>query len=289
MIDQWVLGERAALDYSEHDRQALLDRLRALYSADYIDTWRRALNQLSVQAFADLSQALTVLEHITGPAAPMRRLLEAVREQSVIYPQVAVAAGIDEQGAAQHAAAQLQAQGIRRAFNGLSGMLAGEGDKPSYYDETIKAISAMQDYAKSVQDSPNRGKAALALVTSRFTQTEPDPIANVQRIASGLPEPLNQQVRDLAEHTAQVLTVAALRELEKRWQVDVYSFFRRAWRVAIRSGCVPRMQHWKTSRRSLAPKAACRRSRRSIWTSSSRTYPTRCTAASSAINWSGGR
>jgi len=225
MIDQWVLGERAALDYSEHDRQALLDRLRALYSADYIDTWRRALNQLSVQPFADLSQALTVLEHITGPAAPMRRLLEAVREQSVIYPQVAVAAGNDERGAAQHAAAQLQAQGIRRAFNGLSGMLAGEGDKPSYYDETIKAISAMQDYAKSVQDSPNRGKAALALVTSRFTQTEPDPIANVQRIASGLPEPLNQQVRDLAEHTAQVLTVAALRELEKRWQVDVYSFF----------------------------------------------------------------
>lgn len=222
LIDQWVLGERRSIDYSEADRQALTDRLRALYSADYVDSWRRALNQFAVTDFADLAQATSVLEQVTGPAAPMRRLLEAVRDNSVIYPQ---AAGTDAKTVLA-GAVQQQAVGIQRAFAGLSGMLSAEGDKPSYYEETLQAISAVHDYAKAVQDNPNRGKAALGAVMARFTQAEPDPIRNLQRIASGLPEPLNRQVRHLADQSAQVLMVAALRELEQRWEADVYSVYR---------------------------------------------------------------
>jgi len=38
MIDQWALGERGQLDYSDADREALSERLRNLYSADFIDS-----------------------------------------------------------------------------------------------------------------------------------------------------------------------------------------------------------------------------------------------------------
>jgi type VI secretion system protein ImpL len=40
-----------------------------------------------------------------------------------------------------------------------------------------------------------------------------------------LPEPINHQVRKLADQTAKVLNVEALRELERRWDAEVYSFF----------------------------------------------------------------
>lgn len=221
LIDQWVLGERRHLDYSEVDRQALTERLRALYSADYIDSWRRVLNQFSVTEFSDLTHALSVLEQVTGPAAPIRRLLETVRGNTMIYPQVA-----DSEKQSQPAQqARDQAMGIYRSFAGLSGMLDVQGDKPSYYDETLQAISAVYDYAKAVQDNSNRGRAALAVALSRFSEKDPDPIRNLQRIATGLPEPLNRQVRQLAEQTSQVLMVMALQELEQRWGAEVYSVY----------------------------------------------------------------
>jgi type VI secretion system protein ImpL len=221
LVDQWVLGERRTLDYSEVDRQALTERLRALYSADYIDSWRRVLNQFSVTEFTDLTHALSVLEQVTGPAAPMRRLLETVRSNTLIYPQP-----LDNEKAPQgDQQGRAQAMGIYRSFAGLSGMLDVQGDKPSYYDETLQAVSAVYDYVKAVQDNPNQGKAALAVALSRFSEKEPDPIRNLQRVATGLPDPLNRHVRQLADQTSQVLMVMALRELEQRWDAEVYGVY----------------------------------------------------------------
>lgn len=62
--------------------------------------------------------------------------------------------------------------------------------------------------------------------------TGQDPIGTLQRIATGLPEPISHQVRKLADQTAQVLNVEALRELERRWDADVYSFSSNAWQAA---------------------------------------------------------
>jgi type VI secretion system protein ImpL len=53
--------------------------LHNLYSADYIDSWRRALNAFTVADFRDLDHGVTILEQLTGPAAPLQRLLETVK------------------------------------------------------------------------------------------------------------------------------------------------------------------------------------------------------------------
>lgn len=229
MIDAWVLGERQKLDYSEEDRKVLTERVRTLYSADYVDSWRRALNALAVTDFRDLSHGVAVLEQVTGPAAPLRRLLESVRDNTVIYPPLAAAgtslAVAEVKQPQSDEAGQRQAAGIRRAFAGLSDLLTDKGERPSYYDETQQAILAVYDYAKAVQDQPDRGKAALNAVLKRFSMTGPDPIATLQRVATGLPEPMNQQVRHLADQTSQVLVFEALRELEKRWDTEIYSFY----------------------------------------------------------------
>ena len=70
MVDEWALGERGQLDYSDADRAALSERLRNLYSADFIDSWRRALNAFSVADFRDLDHGVAILQQFTGPAAP---------------------------------------------------------------------------------------------------------------------------------------------------------------------------------------------------------------------------
>lgn len=226
MIDQWVLGERQRLDYSDEDRNVLTQRIRALYSADYVDSWRRALNQFAVTDFDDLSHGVAVLEQVTGPAAPLRRLLETLRDNSVIYPGVPLAEGQAPLKLDKVPEGQQQAAGIRRAFSSLSELITARGEQPSYYEETLRSVSAVYDYAKAVHDNPDPGKAALKTVLNRFSLGGADPIANLQRVAVGLPEPLNQQVKKLADQTSQVLVIAALRELEKRWDSEIYSFYR---------------------------------------------------------------
>ncbi|RWU19106.1 type VI secretion system membrane subunit TssM [Pseudomonas alkylphenolica] len=227
MIDQWALGERSQLDYSHADRDALTERVRNLYSADYIDSWRRALNAFTVTDFRDLNHGVSVLEHMTGPAAPLLRLLETVRDNTAIHVLPAVQK--EQVPAAVLANADSvetqQAAGIRRTFSGLNSLLEPKGEQPSYYDETLSAIGAVYDYAKAVQDSSDRGKSALQVVLQRFAMDGPDPIGTLQRVATGLPEPVRQQVRKVADQTARVLNVEALRELERRWDADVYSFF----------------------------------------------------------------
>lgn len=225
MIDQWVLGERQRLDYSEEDRKVLTQRLRALYSADYVDSWRRALNQFAVTDFQDLSHGVAVLEQVTGPAAPLRRLLETLRDNTVIYPALPLVDGQPATSLEPVSDAQQQAAGIRRAFVSLAELITPQGERPSYYEEALRSVTAVYDYAKAVHDNPDPGKAALKTVLSRFALEGADPIANLQRVAVGLPEPLNQQVRKLADQTSQVLVIAALRELEKRWDSDIYSFY----------------------------------------------------------------
>ncbi|MFB4394590.1 MULTISPECIES: type VI secretion system membrane subunit TssM [unclassified Pseudomonas] len=228
MIDQWALGEREHLDYSDADREALAQSIRTLYGADYINSWRRALNAFAIADFNDLNHGVSILEQLTGPAAPLHRLLETVRENTFMLPVVPAGRGLDASALVEvqvDTPDQQQALGIRRAFLGLGSMLEAEGDKPSYYDETLGAIVAVHDYAKAVQDSSDPGRAALQAVLQRFSMTGPDPIGTLQRVASGLPEPVRQQVRKLAEQTALVLNIKALRELERRWDVEVYSFF----------------------------------------------------------------
>ena len=201
LIDLWTLGERQRIDYSEADKQVLAERVRALYRGDYIDTWQRGLNQLEVVDFNDLSQAVTVMGTVISPEAPLRRLVETVRDNA--GPMAA----------------------IERPFAPLADLLVAKGDKPPYLDESMAAISRVHDTLKTVHDSPEPGKAALAVVLDRFALKGVDPIGNLQRVAVGLPEPLNRQVKKLADESSQVLLIEALKELERRWETDVYRYY----------------------------------------------------------------
>lgn len=228
MVDQWALGERNQLDYSDADREALTERIRNLYGADYIDSWRRALQSFAVADFHDVNHAVSILAQLTGPAAPLHRLLETVRDNTSLSSLPGTDQAQDKTDLLKPvgtAPEQQQAIEIRRAFAGLNAMLHATDDKPSYYDETLVAITAVHDYARAVRDSPDLGKAALHAVLRRFSMTGHDPIGTLQRVAAGLPEPINQHVKKVAEQTAQVLNVEALRELERRWDADVYRFF----------------------------------------------------------------
>ncbi|HFL2187281.1 TPA: ImcF-related family protein [Pseudomonas putida] len=109
----------------------MTERLHNLYSADYIDSWRRALNAFTVADFRDLDHGVTVLQQLTGPAAPLQRLLDTVRDNT----SLASPAGVEVTGelntlpSATGKHEQQQALAIQRAFAGLGAMLQATGER----------------------------------------------------------------------------------------------------------------------------------------------------------------
>ncbi|ENM3775066.1 type VI secretion system membrane subunit TssM, partial [Vibrio cholerae] len=61
LIDSWVLGQSKTAQFSEADKQALREKIRDLYVADYTNTWRAALNEIDVKYFNDINDAVMVL------------------------------------------------------------------------------------------------------------------------------------------------------------------------------------------------------------------------------------
>ena len=225
MIDQWTLGLRNDLTYSQEDKRELTTSVRNLYTADYIATWRRAMNSPEVVAFRDLDHAVEVLDVVSGAAEPLRRLVDSIRTNTTIYEAPATGKSAADTKLANEQD-RAQARRIEREFAPLVQVLAASGDKPAYLDEVNRAVLALHDVLKAVQDAPDRGQAALDAVLRRAQPDGNDAFFTMRRIANGLPGPLSQQVNRLADESARVLMLEALHELERRWERDVHSFYR---------------------------------------------------------------
>ncbi len=222
VIDQWVLGERDTVKYSEEDKKQLSDAIRSLYINDYLDTWKRTLGLLKVKHFNHIGDASEVLEKLTGPTDPLRRLIEAVKQNAEIYPALDIEA---EKKLLADDANRREAKRILRNFKGLLSLLE-KGDKETpYYEVLMQTLTATYDYIAGIQNAPDRGRAALKAARNRFQLDGTDPIYALERVAAGLPEPLSAQIQTVAQESWKVLLVKALQALEKKWDEEIYQFY----------------------------------------------------------------
>ncbi|AQM21253.1 type VI secretion system membrane subunit TssM [Vibrio anguillarum] len=223
LIDSWVLGQSKSAQFSEADKHDLRNKIRSLYVADYTNTWRAALNEISVKYFSDINDAVSVLENFTGNIEPMQRLLRTLESNTQMY------ASVPKDGAAQKELLKNPkykvASQIDAPFAELNAMLKPVGDKPAYINEVLVAVEELQNYLKSIQEAPDVGMAALDATKARVKLVNADPIYTVKRIASGLPKPLDTMVSKLADESWYVVKQEAIKHLEVRWHDDVYKTF----------------------------------------------------------------
>ncbi|MEM6405613.1 MAG: type VI secretion system membrane subunit TssM [Pseudomonadota bacterium] len=228
-IDQWVLGERDTIVYSETDKTALTQKIRSHYVNDYLDTWKRALGQLQIDDFAGIAHGVKILETLTGPATPLQRLIETVRKHSEIYPDLKLDISQAKTPAEQALLKdpdRLAAKRILGQFHSLNALLEKDEQGQTRYETLLQTLRANYDYLVGVQNAPDVGKAALRLARDRFKLQGADPIYALQRTAEGLPEPLATQMQKVASESWRVLLIKALQQLEKKWDQDIYRFYR---------------------------------------------------------------
>ncbi len=224
LVDSWVLGLRDQLSYVDKDKTQLKKELRQLYIKDYVKTWTKAINNLEIRKFEDVPHAVTILKALNDKSSPVRRLLQAIKEHSVVYnlPDETQVAANEALLADPDRNASL---GITRAFAPLNKLLESRDDKAPYIDEVFKSIALLNEYMSNINEATDMGKASLDASYARLSLKGADPIYNLKRIANGLPAPLNKQLSDVASESWRVVLRHALKELENKWDSEVYSFY----------------------------------------------------------------
>lgn len=220
LIDGWVLGQSKTAQFSEADKQVLREKIRNLYVADYVNTWRAALNDIDMKYFGDINDAVMVLENLTGNVEPLQRLLRTLDNNTQVI------AGLDPDSDAGEellkSAKYRVASSIQSPFAELNLMLKPVGDQPAYINEVLASVDELKTYLKAIQESPDVGMAALDATKARVKLVSADPIYTLKRISSGLPRPLDSMVAKLADESWYVVKQEAIRHLEVRWYEDVY-------------------------------------------------------------------
>ncbi|MFO6422445.1 type VI secretion system membrane subunit TssM [Motilimonas sp. KMU-193] len=223
LIDTWVLGLRDNINFSDEDKKVLQAKVHDLYQQAYIASWDEALAGVRIKNFKDINDAVMILSELTSSAKPLNRVLATLSDNTQLFPAMP-----DDEVAKQALKRSAQykvASDIAGDFIALNEMLEAKGDKPAYLDEVNQSIAALHEYLKEIQLSPDQGRAALAATQKRIGLTDADPIYALQRVAEGLPAPLNQTVRQLAHDSWRVMMVAAIKHLEVMWYQDVYLEF----------------------------------------------------------------
>lgn len=220
LVDSWVLGESTVAKFSAEDKQVLRQKIRDLYVDDYVNTWQLALNNIEIKYFSDINEAVTILSNIVGHKQPIERFIKTVDINTQLFPALPEN---DKARLALMTSPQYQvASMIATPFNDIDLILDNNDKQPAYLQEVMTSIQQLYHYMKAIQDAPDRGKAALEATKDRLALKDNDPIYTLQQIATNLPKPLDNLVKEIAEESWYVVKQEAIKYVEVRWQSDVY-------------------------------------------------------------------
>lgn len=231
LVDAWVLGRRDNVDFSESDEAQLTAELQTLYADHYADTWRRALSRMDIQSFNDFNHGVRVLENLTSGHQPLQQLFGQVAGNTRLIP------GVDGEADTRAKAARkaleqsshfAMMQEIDRQFSELNDLNRKDGDNPSDMEQVMTVIGDLHEYMRGIQESPDRGKAALQAARARMGLEGADPIFTLQRLADNQPAPLDRMLDKLAKESWRVVLDQAVAQLERQWYREVYQPFQQS-------------------------------------------------------------
>ncbi|GAL16088.1 IcmF-related protein [Vibrio astriarenae] len=180
------------------------------------------MNTLDVQPFANLDDAVLVLDSLVSNTEPLQKVLRTLKKHTQLYQQPD-----DErtQKAMQTSTAFKLATAIEAPFSHLNDVLVSQNGEESNINQLLASVSELDNYLKSIQEAPDRGMAALEATQARMALINVDPIYTLKRISRGLPAPLDTVMEKVADESWYVIKQEAIQYLNVRWQTDVYKVF----------------------------------------------------------------
>ncbi|MGJ0491042.1 type VI secretion system membrane subunit TssM [Methylobacter sp.] len=236
---QWVLGE--ANMAGAQDPSELEAKLRDYYFIDFIKRWDDLLNNLNIRATANIQQSIEVLEIVSGGDSPLRKLLQALDQQTSLTRVPADAGALDKlkqgveaaggdarmqkllntakvAGVADEAAGD-SGQEVERHFERLTSQIRNIGGAVAI-DQVIADLGQLYGYMADL-GSTSDTSAAVNLAVQRSSGGGNDIIAQIQLHSARLPDPLKDWIRTLASGNWGIILGGAKAQLNRSLQSEV--------------------------------------------------------------------
>ena len=82
--ESWVLGQSLQISSDPADRRRIAEGVCRLYLGDYLQQWQNLLSDIQIKAFNNPQEALDILQVLSGPASPLRTLIETVARENAL-------------------------------------------------------------------------------------------------------------------------------------------------------------------------------------------------------------
>jgi len=229
--ETWVIGdeERSTTD-AARELAALIEDVRTLYFETFMDKWRWLLQDLEIAAFTGAEHAVQVLRSASGPQSPIRRVIAAVRDETML--------GRSREGSAVGEAAAEAGERVarRRLSRLLPRELRGEArtaQLPTNRPEDVveaqfdplarlagepeavgewpidQSLSLVRRLAVTFEDSVRGGASGLG--------TTADLTRNLRENALMLPDPVSGWMQSLSAQVGRLSTDDRGADLQRAW------------------------------------------------------------------------
>lgn len=258
--ERWLLGEAADDTAVEDQFRTLRPDLLNRYSAEFIDTWRRALDRLELRRLNADKPTYTALSTLASATSPLKQLIESIAFETALtrYPEgaegggpgidpevgsAAVHAGASAVGRVSSTAGQAASMGGRLALKGQR--RAGEGGPAFVPGETVEAN--FERYQTVTEGTPGQRPIdqfldnLQSVHTALLRATDTDnpnlsavasdlrvELAKLKSNATRLPAPFDRMFVEVVGDFEGDATTASIEQLNDLLQREVYEFCRKA-------------------------------------------------------------
>ncbi|NOT11217.1 MAG: type VI secretion system membrane subunit TssM [Methylococcaceae bacterium] len=249
MVEQkWVLGDANVADIE--DPQVLEGKLRKYYYMDFINRWDDLLNKLKIRQAGNLQQSIEILEVVSSAESPLRKLLEALDQQTSLTRVAAAteADALDKLKSGAEAAAgdprlkkllntaklagihneseEVPGKEVELHFQKLTSLVKNAGGSAPI-DQIIADLGQLYAYMAEMGSTSDTGSAAVNMAAQRSGGGN-DIIAQLQLHSARLPDPMQDLVKTVASGNWGLILGGVKNQLNKSLQSEVTSLCKTA-------------------------------------------------------------
>jgi type VI secretion system protein ImpL len=230
----WVLNNYAA--DQESDFRRLYDDLQKHYFDQYEKLWRGLLDNLKIKRAGGISEAIKILDILSGSETPLRPLLEAVEKNTTLTGAPAKdTSGTDSEQAdfrtkatsitdwaLQSDNAPNYALKLEEAFEDINYLVRSNGASPSPLDNVLTNLNEVRDFMMQMSGAAKSDERALEMAMERMGRGgASDSIKGAQIEFARQPEPFKSWFSSLTSSGWKFTLASAKSELNTIWKTDV--------------------------------------------------------------------
>lgn len=240
--ENWVLGKSAESHFTDAELQAVRQEVLKRYLEDYVKQWERLLADIQIVPFANLAQAVEVLNLLAGEPSPIRSLLVAVARETTL-----------ERAAEKEESWVDQAGKTLSATKSKLEKIMGKKPPASMPSQPGRATGLVSDRFKELNDLVHSGDGASPPLNSYLTLLNElhvhlnallhasgeelvldqrkqiaQVIEKVMREAKRAPYPLNSLMSTIAADSNSLVQGGVSQHLNAIWKTTVLPFCERA-------------------------------------------------------------